>query len=155
MIEFLGRNEVATPDRLANRFAFGILPMREYNAVFVATPSYVLGANSVALKGHPIRFTSTDHDKFTDAQVVKGETHKRELGHIRIICDTVDEMVALMNTQQPIQAIVQKHAGYLESAEIGKKIEAVYDEVKARFNTPKEANEQTADPQHKPIEDKR
>lgn len=155
MIEFLGRNEVATPERMANRFAFGILPMTEYNTVFVASPSYVVGVNSLAFKGHPIRFTSTDHDKFTGAQVVKDETHRRELGHIRIICDTVEEMLALMNTRQPVHALVEKHAGYLDPAEIAQKIDAIYDEVKARFNTPKEAVEHKPAVEQRPAEDNR
>ncbi|MCV9963516.1 hypothetical protein OIU34_16560 [Pararhizobium sp. BT-229] len=155
MIEFLGRNEVATPERMANKYVVGVLPLKEYKSLFIGSPSFVVGANSMFIKGNPIRVSLRDDGTYFDATVVARETHKRETGHVRIICDTLEEVTALMNTRHPIQAIIEKHAGYLEPAEIAKKIEAVYDEVKARFNTPKEAVEQKAGVQQKPAEETR
>jgi hypothetical protein len=142
MIEFLGRNEVAAPERLANRFAFGVLTMSEYNTVFVGTPSRVLAANSVALKGNPIRFTIMDNDQCSDAMVVEREIHRRETGHIRIVCDTIEEVMALVNTRPSVHAIIKKNAGYVDAAETGRQIKEVYAEVVARFNAPKQAKEE-------------
>jgi hypothetical protein len=141
MIEFLGRNEVATPERLANRFAFGVLTMSDYNTVFVGSPSRVLAANSLALKGNPIRFTMTDNDQCSDAVVVESETHRRETGHMRIICDTIDEVMALVNTRKAVHAITKKNTGYVDPQETVRQINAIYREVAARFNAPKQTTE--------------
>lgn len=142
MIEFLGRNEVATPERLANRYAFGVLTMSDYNTVFVGSPSRVLAANSLALKGNPIRFTMMDNDQCSDAVVVETETHRRETGQIRIICDTLDEVMALVNTRKAVHELRKKNDGYVDVAETGRQINAIYREVVARFNTPRQANEE-------------
>ncbi|MCS4089570.1 hypothetical protein [Rhizobium sp. BK176] len=141
MIEFLDRNEVATPERLANRYAFGVLTMSDYNTVFVGSPSRVLAANTVALKGHPIRFTMAENDQCSEAMVVETETHRRETGHIRIICDTLDEVMALVNTRKAVHEIRKKNDGYVDTQETGRQINAIYREVATRFNAPRQTAE--------------
>ncbi|MCZ7861911.1 hypothetical protein O9X98_11030 [Agrobacterium salinitolerans] len=139
MIEFLRKHEVATPERMANKYVFGTLPLNDYKSQFIGSPSHVLSSNSAFVKGNPIRVAFQDDGSYCQPNVVHGEVHRRETAQIRVICDTLEEVEALMNTRHPIQAIINKYYGHIEPAEISKKIEAVYDEVKARFNAPKVA----------------
>lgn len=137
MIEFLRKNEVATPGRMANKYVFGTLPLNDYKNQFIGSPTFVLASNSAFVKGNSIRVAFQEDGNYCQANVVHEEVHRRETAQVRVICDTLEEVEALMNTRHPIQAIINKYYGHIEPSEIGKKIEAVYDDVKARFNAPK------------------
>lgn len=134
MIEFLRKNEVATPERIANKYVFGTLPLSEYKSEFIGSPSFVVASNTAFVKGNPIRFGFRDDGSYYNATVVGTETHRRETAHVRIICETLEEVEALMNTRHLIHQIINEQAGYVEPSSIRKNIETVYDKVKDRFN---------------------
>ncbi len=147
MIEFLGRNEIPTPDRVLNKFVFGTLPLPEYRAEAVGAPTYVRSGNKNALRGNPVRMNIGDNGQHMHPVVVTGEVHEREIGRIRIICDTLEEVVALADTRRPIEEIIRKHAGYIDAREISSMIESVYADVKAAFAGPaSEASQPQARP---------
>jgi hypothetical protein len=151
MIEFLRKNEFASPERVANKYVFGALPLTEYKSQFIGTPSFVIASNSAFTKGNPVRVSIQDNGTYSQAKVIQEETHRRETSHIRVICDTPEEVEALMNTRHPIQAIITKYHGHVEPSEITKKIEAVYEAVRERFNAPMVTNTAVEAPEQKQV----
>ncbi|MDW9478978.1 hypothetical protein GOB57_09825 [Sinorhizobium meliloti] len=141
MIEFLNRNEVPTAERIRGRYVFAALPISEHRSEFVAVASYVTAANSLFLTGHPVKMSRGEDGSFNRATVVEREKHRLEMVGVRVICDTIEEALALANTRQPIKKIIAENAGYLDPAEIKKRIDAVYNALSVRFNGPKPPEE--------------
>lgn len=143
MIEFLSRDKVPTSEEIVGKFVFGSLPLTEYRnerggndsgfCEVVGVPTYVTKADAVYCRGNPVKFYSDDAGVSRSMHVIGGETHRRDLSGVRIVCDTEEEALALVDTRREINDIISKCAGYESVSTIRGRIESVYDGVKNRF----------------------
>lgn len=132
MIEIIDAGHDIGGRNLDGKIVLGGLPLKAYGAWFPAVAVFVrksssvgfvcdravlkLGAGGEVVSVHPCDHSGNDQVK------IRPE-------YVRFVCDTVNEAVALINTQGEINAAIKKKSGYAPDSEIARDIAGIFDNV--------------------------
>lgn len=134
MIEIVTNDMKINPAKLVGKFLIMTLQLGEFKSFYPGAVVFVEKADPAKgkMEVRPARSSVDEHGVYRTLTVVGGEdnTHMLRLEQMNVfLCDSQTDALAVLTARKTVDDMIERDAGRVEVALIGRQIEAAYQDL--------------------------